>query len=163
MFVNPVAMMFPVSRPARHSSFRSRLARGFTMLEIMVVLAILGLLASVLIRSVNGNLVRGQIQTAELFVKTTLSTPLTTYRIDMGSYPTTAQGLDALLTSPQTAGGHWKGPYFESSNGKIPLDPWQQPYEYRFPGQHMKNGYDLFSKGPDQTAGTDDDVGNWLE
>jgi general secretion pathway protein G len=134
--------------------------RGFTLLEIMVVLAILGLLVAVLVRNVTGDLDRGQRQAASLFVKTTLSLPLTNYRIDMGSYPTTAQGLEALISSPQ-GGGRWQGPYLESPNGSVPLDPWQQPYEYRYPGTQNKSGYDLFSKGPDMAAGTEDDVGNW--
>ncbi len=131
--------------------------RGFTLIEIMVVLAILGLLVAVLVRNVGGDLDRGQRQTAELFVKTTLSLPLTNYRIDNGSYPTTAQGLDALVSQPQGA-QRWKGPYLE---GSVPLDPWQQPYEYRYPGTQNKSSYDLFSKGPDMAAGTEDDVGNW--
>jgi len=131
--------------------------RGFTLIEIMVVLAILGLLVAVLVRNVGGDLDRGQRQAADLFVKSTLSLPLTNYRIDMGSYPTTAQGLEALVTRPQ-GGERWKGPYLE---GGVPLDPWQQPYEYRYPGAQNKSGYDLFSKGPDLTAGTEDDVGNW--
>ena len=139
------------------SSSHRELRRGFTLIEIMVVLAILGLLVAVLVRNVGGDLDRGQRQAAELFVKTTLSLPLTNYRIDMGTYPTTAVGLDGLVTQPQ-GGGNWKGPYLE---GPVPLDPWQQPYEYRYPGTHNKSSYDLFSKGPDLTAGTEDDVGNW--
>jgi len=141
------------------SSTRSR-RRGFTLLEIMVVLAILGLLVAVLVRNVTGDLDRGQQRAAGLFVKTTLSIPLTNYRIDMGSYPTTAQGLEALISSPQ-GGGRWKGPYLESPGGQPPMDPWQQPYQYRYPATKNKTGYDLFSKGPDMAAGTEDDVGNW--
>ncbi len=142
-----------------HSSSRAS-RRGFTLLEIMVVLAILGLLVTVLVKNVGGDLDRGQEQTAGLFVKTTLTLPLTNYRIDMGSYPTTAQGLEALITAP-SGGSRWKGPYLENASGKIPVDPWQQPYEYRYPGTQNKKGFDLFSKGRDMTAGTDDDIGNW--
>ncbi|MDC0976686.1 type II secretion system protein GspG, partial [bacterium] len=80
----------------------------------------------------------------------------TGFRIDTGNYPTTAQGLDALVTEPQGVRG-WRGPYVE----KLPMDPWQQPYEYRFPGTKNKSSFDLFSKGRDQTVGTDDDIGNW--
>ena len=143
-------MILPAS-----SSSRSR-NRGFTLLEIMVVLAILGLLVAVLVRNVGGDLDRGQEQAAGLFVKTTLTSPLTSFRIDTGNYPTTAQGLDALVAEPQGVRG-WRGPYVE----KLPMDPWQQPYEYRFPGTKNKSSFDLFSKGRDQTVGTDDDIGNW--
>lgn len=127
----------------------------------MVVLAILGLLVAVLVRNVGGNLTRGQEDAASLFVKTTLQSPLTQYRIDMGSYPTTAQGLQALITAPGNASGKWRGPYYESNSGALPLDPWQRPYEYRYPGTHNKSGFDLFSKGADGVAGNDDDIGNW--
>ncbi|MBT5902333.1 MAG: type II secretion system major pseudopilin GspG [Opitutaceae bacterium] len=143
-------MILPVS-----SSARSR-NRGFTLLEIMVVLAILGLLVAVLVRNVGGDLDRGQEQTAGLFVKSTMSSPILAFRLDTGSNPTTAQGLEALIAEPQGV-KNWKGPYIE----KLPMDPWQQPYEYRFPGTKNKTTYDLFSKGRDQTAGTDDDIGNW--
>ncbi|MCC5023140.1 MAG: type II secretion system major pseudopilin GspG [Candidatus Synoicihabitans palmerolidicus] len=126
------------------------MARGFPLLEIMVVLAILGLLVTVLVKNVGGDLSWGQSSTAALFVKTTLSAPLTSFRIDMGNYPTTAQGLEALITMPQAGGsnGKWRGPYYESASGKVPMDPWQQPYEYRFPGTLNKTGYDLYSSIP---------------
>jgi general secretion pathway protein G len=91
-------MILPAS-----SSSRSR-NRGFTLLEIMVVLAILGLLVAVLVRNVGGDLDRGQEQAAGLFVKTTLTSPLTGFRIDTGNYPTTAQGLERSLRG-ETADG----------------------------------------------------------
>ena len=146
--------------PARSSRFRSSLAKGFTLLEIMVVLAILGLLVAVLVKNVTGDLTRGEESAASLFVKTTLTAPLTSFRIDTGDYPTTAQGLQALITKPSNANG-WRGPYYESNDGKLPLDPWKQPYEYRYPGTRNKSGFDLFSKGRDRTEGTEDDIGNW--
>lgn len=146
--------------PVRSSRFRSSLAKGFTLLEIMVVLAILGLLVAVLVRNVTNDLTRGEESTASLFVKTTLNLPLTSFRMDTGDYPTTAQGLQALITKPSNANG-WRGPYYESNDGKLPLDPWKQPYEYRYPGTRNKSGFDLFSKGRDKTEGTEDDVGNW--
>jgi len=144
-----------------HNRDLIRRSRGFTLLEIMVVLAILGLLVAVLVKNVGGDLDRGQQAGASLFVKSTLSLPLTTFRIDMGSYPTTSQGLQALMAQPQAGAQRWKGPYLDIPSGKVPLDPWQQPYEYRFPGVKNKSSFDLFSKGPDQTAGTEDDIGNW--
>lgn len=149
--------MIPSRRSTRLSSATTK---GFTLLEIMVVLAILGLLVAVLVRNVGGGLERGQESTARLFVKATMENSLMQYRIDTGNYPTTAQGLDALVNQPQNVRG-WRGPYFESSNGQLPVDPWQNPYEYRFPGTKNKAKYDLFSKGPDGAADTDDDIGNW--
>ena len=126
------------------------------MLEIMVVLAILGLLVAVLVKNVGGDLTRGQHSAAKLYVDSTLEGPLTAYRIDTGNYPTTAQGLNALVEQPQNVKG-WRGPYLE----KLQNDPWQNPYEYRYPGTKNKAKFDLFSKGPDGVAGNDDDVGNW--
>jgi general secretion pathway protein G len=150
-----------LSRSIHQNHRQFKRAQGFTLLEIMVVLAILGLLVAVLVKNVGGDLDRGQRQGASLFVKSTLSLPLTTFRIDMGAYPTTAQGLEALIAQPQSGGARWQGPYLDIPSGKVPLDPWQQPYEYRYPGVKNKSSYDLFSKGPDQSAGTEDDIGNW--
>ncbi len=144
----------------RSARLSSAAAKGFTLLEIMVVLAILGLLVAVLVRNVGNDLTRGQQSAAKLFVKATMDNSLQQYRIDTGNYPTTAQGLDALINQPQNS-PHWRGPYYDSSNGQLPLDPWNNPYEYRFPGTKNKAKYDLFSKGPDGVAETDDDIGNW--
>ena len=82
-------------------------------------------------------------------------------RIDMGDYPSTNEGLAVLLTPPGNAGDKWHGPYIDAVGGKLPVDPWGQPYEYRYPGVKNPGGYDLFSKGPDKTADTADDIGNW--
>ena len=82
---------------------------------------------------------------------------LTNYKHDMGEYPSMGEGLSALLRPPVGKAATWKGPYLET----LPLDPWKQPYVYRLPGTHNKDGYDLFSKGADQTADTLDDIGNW--
>ncbi len=75
----------------------------------------------------------------------------------MGEYPTSEEGLKALLSPPGGKAATWKGPYLEAPS----IDPWKQPYVYRFPGTHNKDGYDLFSKGADQIADTLDDIGNW--
>ena len=142
---------------SRSNSRARRAARGFTLLEILVVLAILGLLVGVLVVNVTGNLERGSEDAARLFVSSSLKAPLTAYRIDTGDYPSAAEGLQALTTAPQNRTGRWRGPYVEN----LPLDPWGQPYVYRYPGTKNKGSYDLFSKGPDKTEGTEDDVGNW--
>jgi len=87
-------------------------------------------------------------------------TPLQMYQMTIGSYPTTMQGLEALRTAPGDLPNpaKWDGPYL---NAPIPLDPWNQPYQYVSPGRHNPNGYDVWSVGPDGVNGTQDDIGNW--
>jgi len=143
----------------RQSLHASR--RAFTLLEILVVLAIIGLLVGLAVTRVGGIFGAKQEDIARLFVNSSVKTPLTAYRIDMGGYPTTAEGLQALVSAPQNRADSWKGPYIESPGGKLPMDPWQEPYLYRFPGIKNKDSYDLYSKGPDKAEGTPDDIGNW--
>jgi general secretion pathway protein G len=148
-------------KPAsRVSPFRSRRgAEAFTLLEILVVLAIIGLLASLVITNVGGIFGSKQKDVTKLFVTQSIQLPLTAYKIDMGDYPTTAEGLQALVTQPANKADRWRGPYLQDA--KLPVDTWGEPYQYRFPGTHNKNGYDVWSKGPDKTDGTEDDIGNW--
>lgn len=133
--------------------------RGFTLLEILVVLAIIGLLVGVLVNHVGGSFNTGQSSTAKIFVNSTVKTILVRYRIDLGDYPSTSEGLDALVNAPAAKAEKWKGPYLDG--GKLPMDPWNEPYGYRYPGTRNKTGYDVFSKGPDKTENTPDDIGNW--
>jgi general secretion pathway protein G len=135
--------------------------RAFTLLEILVVLAIIGLLVGLAVTRVGGIFGSKQEDIARLFVNSSVKTPLTAYRINMGNYPSTTENIQTLITAPQGKGDNWKGPYIESPGGKLPLDPWQEPYVYRFPGVRNKDGYDLYSKGADKTEGTPDDIGNW--
>jgi general secretion pathway protein G len=135
--------------------------RGFTLLEILAALGILALLATLAVTQIDKVFGQSQVTVARIFVTDSMRVPLLRYRMDLGDYPTTSQGLGALLTAPEGGAGKWKGPYFESRNAGNPLDPWGQPYEYRFPGTKNTGGYDLFSAGPDRKAGTEDDIGNW--
>lgn len=137
---------------------RSTLRPAFTLVEILVALAILGMLVAVAVTSINGTLGRSSVSVAKLFVNQSMKTPLTTYRIDMGDYPSTDEGLQALYTAPADKADRWHGPYAE---GKLPLDPWGQPYHYKCPGTHNVGGYDLWSSGPDKIDGTEDDITNW--
>jgi general secretion pathway protein G len=143
------------------SSLPRALRRGFTLLEIMIALAILGLLVGLSVSNFAGIFDSASISTARLFVNESIKLPLTTYRIQMGDYPSTAEGLQALVTAPAAHADQWHGPYL--AEAKLPLDPWKEPYVYRYPGTKNKIGYDVFSKGPDKTEGTKDDIGNWSE
>jgi general secretion pathway protein G len=134
-------------------------ATGFTLLEILVVLAIIGLLAGLAITNVDKIFGGAQAETTRLLVNQTMKTSLTTYRIHMGSYPSTSEGLQALITPPGNRSERWNGPYIEG--GKLPADHWGEPLQYAYPGQRNKDSYDLWSKGPDKQSGTADDIGNW--
>ncbi|HWL15940.1 MAG TPA: type II secretion system major pseudopilin GspG [Opitutus sp.] len=150
--------MFSSSSPRRA---RHLLRRAFTLLEIMIALAILGLLVGLAVSNLDTIFGGAQAKTAQIFVTESIKLPLTTYRIQMGDYPSTAEGLQALITPPASRAEQWHGPYLQ--DGKLPVDPWGEPYGYRYPGTKNKNSYDVFSKGPDRTEGTKDDIGNWSE
>jgi general secretion pathway protein G len=153
-----IVFHFPMHTP-RTSAHRRTSLRAFTMMELLVVLAILGLLAGLAISNVTGIFGGAQASTAQLFVKESMKTSLFTYRMTMSDYPSTADGLQALLTAPSGKEGKWRGPYIEG--GKVPLDPWGEPYQYAYPGTKTKGSYDLWSKGADKQSGTADDIGNW--
>jgi general secretion pathway protein G len=145
--------------PCRAGTPRRR--SGFTLVEILVVLAIIGLLVGLAVTNLGKVFGGAQISAARLFVNDSMKTALTTYRIQMGNYPSTDDGLQALITPPADQTDRWQGPYIEVQGGKLPLDPWQRPYHYRFPGTHNKDGYDLWSTGPSGVDGGDDNIGNW--
>lgn len=131
--------------------------RGFTLIELLVVLAILGLLAGLVGPRVIGQLGGAKSQTAAVQIKD-LENAVELFRLDVGRYPSVAEGLQALVTAPPGATG-WNGPYLRRG---VPNDPWGQPYHYRFPGQH--GDVDIFTYGADnQPGGTGEnaDVGNW--
>jgi general secretion pathway protein G len=133
--------------------------RGFTLVEVLVVISIIVLLAGLTIGKMTNIFSGSQVEVARLFVGQTMKTPLFAYRINMGNYPSTEEGLQALITAPANKADRWRGPYIEGD--KIPVDPWGNPYMYRYPGTKNKDGYDLWSKGPSGNDGADDNVGNW--
>jgi general secretion pathway protein G len=149
-----------MSRPT-HTRFLPARTAGFTLLEILVTLAIIGLLAGLAIS--NSDKIFGQSQeaVARIFVRDSLRTAFVRYRMDLGDYPTTAEGIAALVAAPANKSDQWKGPYIETPGGKAPTDPWGEAYRYRYPGTKNKGGYDLYSAGPDKADGTEDDIGNW--
>jgi general secretion pathway protein G len=135
--------------------------RGFTMMELLVVLAILALLATLTISNVGGIFDSAKISTAQLFVKESMNTTLFNYKMHVGDYPSTSEGLQALVSAPAQKSDRWRGPYLKEGTKLPMLDPWGEPYQYRYPGQKVKSGYDLWSKGPDKIDGNEDDIGNW--
>ncbi len=135
-----------------------RARRAFTLLEILVVITLLALLAAVAVSNVGSLMSGGQTKIAQTFVRSSLDTPLMAYRMNVGAYPTTEEGLQALIEAPESAKGTWAGPYLKLK--EIPKDPWGNPYRYECPGKHNADGYDVWSLGPDRVE-SDDDIGNW--
>lgn len=120
---------------------------GFTLVELLVVLAILGLLVAIATPQVLKYLSKAKADTAQIEIKS-LSTALDLFLVDNGRYPTQQEGLAALV-SPPTGLSSWSGPYLKSTS--VPLDPWGHPYQYRIPGQNSE--YDLYTLGPEGTGG----------
>ncbi len=129
-------------------------APGFSLVEVLIVLALIALLAGLAVTNLSKFFASGNEKAATIFVTSSLELPMQSYRLDIGSFPTK---LDDLLVNPGK-GNRWKGPYIKD---KL-LDPWGNKYEYRVPPQKNVGGdYDLWSKGPDGQSGTQDDIGNW--
>jgi general secretion pathway protein G len=141
---------------------RSRLARGFTLIEIMVVITILGVLAALIVPRVVGRTDDAKIAAAKQDIASIMQA-LKLYRLDNGRYPTTDQGLLALIAKPtaEPVPSNWKqGGYIERST--VPTDPWGEPYKYLNPG--IRGEIDVFSLGRDKTnggEGPDADIGSW--
>jgi general secretion pathway protein G len=135
-----------------------RLQQGFTLLELLVVLLILGLLASIAAPQVFKYLGRAKSHTAKIQIDA-LTSNLSLYRLDVGHYPTTDQGLKVLVEKPSDE-ANWSGPYITSANSL--KDPWGNKYQYLYPGKHGE--IDVFSLGADNAVGGEGenaDVTNW--
>jgi general secretion pathway protein G len=140
----------------RHSKSR----RAFTLIELMLVLVILATLAAIVTPRLTGQSKRAKIIAAQTQIAD-LGTALDAFEIGVGRYPTTVEGLLALIQQPTSEATEWQGPYLNKNN--VPLDPWGNEYQYRCPGQYNPDGYDLYSYGPDGKQGGDDDISNWSE
>jgi general secretion pathway protein G len=130
---------------------------GFTLIELLLVVVIIGILAAIVVPKLAGRSEEARIAQAKGNLAT-FRTSLGNYEVDNGKYPTTEQGLLALLVKPASAPEpkNWKGPYIDCV--EIPLDPWGKPYIYAYPGERNLQGYDLYSEGPDNQPGTEDDI-----
>ncbi|HEX2942136.1 MAG TPA: type II secretion system major pseudopilin GspG [Rhodopila sp.] len=124
---------------------------GFTLLEILVVIAILGLLIGLVAPAALRQLGGARVSVAHQSIER-IGSILDMYKLDVGSYPTTDQGLQALVTQPAGVSG-WNGPYVK---GNVPQDPWNHPYKYANPSTRPGHEYDLCSEGPNGTGGNDE-------
>jgi general secretion pathway protein G len=121
---------------------------GFTLLELLVVIAILGLLIGLVAPAVLRQLGNARVSVAHQSIER-LSSILDMYKLDVGTYPTTEQGLDALVEKPSDV-PNWSGPYLQGD--KAPVDAWNHPYVYRSPSSRPNHDYDLCSQGPTGNA-----------
>ena len=128
---------------------------GFTLVELLLVLVILGILAALVLPKFTGRTEQARVTAAQTQIST-FGTALDAFEVDTGSYPRGQDGLGQLISPPSDV-TNWRGPYLKSD---IPPDPWGHPYVYEFPGKMNPSGYDIRSAGPDGQAGTADDILN---
>ena len=137
------------------SGYDRRLAaasRGFSLVELLVVLVILGLLVGIVAPNFMGKAEQSRIDVAKVQIES-LHAALQTYRLDIGRYPSTEQGLAALMQAPAEVAEYWHGPYLIK---EMPADPWRNPYQYRFPADNLQ-GLALYSMGADGAEGGEGD------
>jgi general secretion pathway protein G len=130
---------------------------GFTLLELLVVMVIIGLLAGYVGPKYFSQIGKSEVKTTRAQIDA-LGKALDQFRLDVGRYPTGEEGLQALNAAP-AGEGRWAGPYLQKA---VPMDPWGKPYQYKSPGE--RGEYDLYSFGKDGQAGGQDesaDIGNW--
>jgi general secretion pathway protein G len=137
--------------------------QGFTLVELLIVMVIIGILATALVGNFIINRRKAERARAQNDIKE-MDTALQTYYMDSGVFPSTQQGLQALLAKPSNSPvpNNWQGPYL-LNRSTIPVDPWDHEYVYKFPGDKHPDSYDLYSLGPNgEAGGTGNDAPIWL-
>jgi general secretion pathway protein G len=133
---------------------------GFTLIEIMVVVIIIGVLAAAIIPQFIGTTQDAKVSAAKGHIAV-LQSAIERFNLHMDRYPTAEEGLQVLVEAPQgDENKKWRGPYID----QLRSDPWGNPYQYAFPGVHRTSGYDLWSRGADGAdggEGANADIGNW--
>jgi general secretion pathway protein G len=140
-------------------SSQTKRSAGFTLIEIMVVVVILGILAATIIPRFIGTTQQAKVSAAKSTISE-LETALERFNIHMDRYPSTEEGLKVLVDPPSAEEKKWRGPYIKM----LREDPWEHPYQYKTPGTHHKTGFDLWSRGADGVDGGEADgmdIGNW--
>jgi len=132
-----------------------QVSRGFTLVEMLLVLVILATLAAIVYPKISGRTEQAKNTAAQTQIAN-IEQALDQFEVDNGYYPKSGS-LNALLEAPGDA-SNWRGPYLKKA---VPADPWGNQYVYEYPGKHNQNGPDLSSAGPDGRMGTGDDINNW--
>jgi len=140
---------------ARHARRRRT---GFTLVELLLVMVILGVLAAVVVPKFRGRSEQARLTAAQTQIAN-FETALDAFEVDNGYYPRSAEGLLDLVERPNNA-KNWRGPYLRHG---IPRDPWENEYVYTYPGKNNEEGYDLMSMGLDGRVGGGDDIINWQD
>lgn len=141
-------------------SVRGSRRSGLTLIEVLLVLVILVIIASLAVTAYGPMQQKAYINAAKTQISA-FKTPLQAFKLDLGTFPATGQGLEALRTPPSglTDPNKWNGPYLDSP---VPLDPWGNAYQYEFPGKQQADMPDIWSMGPDGINNSEDDIGNWM-
>ena len=137
----------------------SKRTSGFTLIEIMVVVVVLGILAATIIPQFIGTTHDARVSAAKAHVSE-LENALERFYVHMDRYPTPEEGLKALVEMPANGGQTWRGPYIK----ELRPDPWGHPYQYSYPGTHHPTSFDIWSRGADGADGGEGqgaDIGNW--
>lgn len=140
-------------KPENHKNNLRRARQAFTLVEIMLVVAIIGILAALVIPKIGGESEHAREIAALADIRGGIKSALDHYNVDMGAYPASLQDL---LTPPQKNATNWRGPYLDPA--LFPKDPWKNPYHYIYPGKHATVSYDLWSAGPPDG---NNPIGNW--